>query len=1618
MAEIQGLNIDLGLKENGIQRSISEIQRSFRGLSGDLKLTNRAFDSAENSMSDYKNEINKLTVASNGLEKNLGDLRKELDREITTNGVASKKAIKLRNEFNKQSLSALTLQKRIDSLGDEYEQLAFKATVAGKIVNTGGKLKNSWDGMNDSINRIGDSFRNLGYVSNTVFQGMIVQNISSIVPVAGSAVSAIAGIGGALVAVSGGAIGLSGAFGIAFGGISAFVGQAKTALQMVEDGEMKATAELTRYNGALSSLKTQWKSLVQSNQGSIFNTMTNGINMAKTALTSLTPFITKTTNMIASMSNRMRNWVTSSQNATTAFKLINNIGPPIFQNILNSIFKVTDGLVHMANQFAPLFTWVGAGLESMANKFNKWANSTGTDNNVSQFIQYTKTNLPIVGQIFGNVFSGIVSLFQAFSGHSHTVLVGMQQVTNTFKNWANNLQGTEGFKNFIAYLNTNGPKVWQTLKNIGSIAVNVIQGLAPVGSVMMSVTRAVTGFIAKVTESKVVTTGLIGIGTVLAGMMMTFGPAILIVNSALKAYGFAMSGISAVTKICGAVQTAYRATVSGVQTATLLAMYATDKFKNSQLLAKVQMMAMKTQMVITKGATLAWTAVTKGATLATKGLGLAIRFMTGPVGIVITAITALVGVIVYLWKTNSTFRNSVIAIWNGIKNSAVTIFTALKSFFVNTWNGIKSVTLNVWRAIKNGVMTVIRLWVAQVRTNFNIMKLVVTTVFNFVKNWSIKIWRGIKNGIMAIIRGWVAVQRAQFNIMKKIVTTIFNFIKNWSIKIWRGFTNTIKNIVKAFVNVIRSRFTTLKNGIVKIITTLRNWLVKAWSFIRSKIVSIVSNLWSRVRGIFNSLSKGTRNIFNKVKSFLVNTWSSIRKRVVSIVSALWNGVRDKFNALKRGTSAIVSAVKSNLVGKFNSIKSRVTDIVSKMWSGVKNTFNNMKNGIKNFAGKIGDTITSMVNGIKKGLNSLIKAVNWVGGKLGVDAKIPQLHTGTDGASGSLTSNGAMNQNSLAVVNDRGRGNGSGPNGHQEVIQKANGQMYAPQGRNVTVPLEKGDKVINGRNTQRLQNAGVIPKFSRGTGDKTVKDMLSDARRAKRRKHKHTGVDAGEEMHGTMSNTAKEAFSAVSSAITGQGGKGKKKGVVEKITDGVKGAYNTTKNALGAAGNWAKEKAGDLLDYVGSPDKLLNKVMQEFGVSFKGIKGEIPNMLWGGMWKKLKEGVMSLFGGWLDDANEGDGDGKYIKYLDNITTPYSPNGPPKGYPFGWAHPGIDLPYHYEKVQTPLSGTAYTKDTGNVGFGHHVIVKSKSVDAIFGHMSKWAVKNGQHVNVGDTLGTSGNTGSSTGAHLHFELNKHGFGSMTGHSIDPVKWLKSHNGGGGKSGKWSGDIKKALKLAGLPTTSAYINAWKKQIQTESGGNPKALGGDDGLSDGRAKGLVQVKPGTFNAYKIAGHGNIWNGLDNLIAGMRYAKARYGAKGMLSAIGKGHGYATGGLINRNGLYNLAEGGFPEIVIPTDPSRSSDAMKLLSYAYSQVAGKGKGRDNKRPNQISNRYNGLGQSQDNSEIVNMQAQQLSAMQQQIDLLTQLVASTRNIEAQPKGFTEKQVSQAQGNRTVMQGYNLGL
>lgn len=1014
-------------------------------------------------------------------------------------------------------------------------------------------------------------------------------------------------------------------------------------------------------------------------------------------------------------------------------------------------------------------------------------------------------------------------------------------------------------------------------------------------------------------------------------------------------------------------------------------------------------------------------------------LGSAFTLLTGPVGIVIGVIAALTAGIVYLWKTNDSFRNFVINAWNSIKNTATSVFGFLKVFIPGSFKFIKDMSIKFLVSLKNGFVTIVKSIVNAGKRNFNILKAFLSFLWLSIKNNTLKTWLSIKNGtinamrsmyngvkkIIAnlknfMIRSWqfiknkvVSFAKSLASGVKKNFSNLYNFsrnifgkLKNFAINIWKNIRNKVVSYAKSLYSGVKRIFSNLYNFSKNIFGKLKNFLSNIWKNIRNNTVKFAKSLYSGVRNTFSKLFNFTRSIFSKLRNWMSSTWRKIRNSTVDFSRSLYNGVKRSFSNLYNGTRNIFSKTKNFMSNTWRSIRNNTVNTAKNLWNSVRNVFNNMSKGLKKIIGKIKGHITGMVSAVKKSLNALIKAVNWVGGKLGIDSKIPKLSTGTEGASSqSFVSNGAINRPTLATLNDKGRGNGTGSNGHQELVQRKNGSIIAPIGKDVIFPLDKGDKVISGRNTQKLRNQGFIPKFSRGTdsGEDVRKRMLREAK--KHKKHKHPTFDAGEMMRqggfgaGGAGGAAKEAWKYVTDKTKDIGSGAKH--TVKSLSDGAKKMINTTKGALGAAGTWAKEKAGDLLQYIGSPGKLVNKVLKEFGVDFSMVNGEIPKMLWDAMWKQLKEGVKSLFGGWLDDVSGGDGDGRFIKYLDNITTRYSPNGPPPGYPFNWAHPGIDLPYIYEKVLTPMGGKVETRHTAS-GFGKHVIVRAKPYDAYFGHLSKWLVKNGQRVKPGDAIGISGDTGSSSGPHLHYEMNKHGFGSMTGHSIDPVKWLKSHNGSKSVSksaSAWKPDIRRAAKAIGVRVSNADVNDVARLIQTESSGNAGVTQGIKDVNSGgnEAQGLLQYTPGSFNSYAIKGHRNIKNGYDQLLAFFNNtdwrANLSYWKRRMASGLtgwgptGRRKKYATGGLIKSAGWYNIAEGGYPEWVIPTDPSRHNDAMKMLALAAQDIDRKSSTRGNKRPNSLPKPSG----SNDNDVLLQM----LQAQQQQIALLTQIVTSNQTI-----------------------------
>ncbi|MFT2203336.1 phage tail tape measure protein [Staphylococcus chromogenes] len=724
------------------------------------------------------------------------------------------------------------------------------------------------------------------------------------------------------------------------------------------------------------------------------------------------------------------------------------------------------------------------------------------------------------------------------------------------------------------------------------------------------------------------------------------------------------------------------------------------------------------------------------------------------------------------------------------------------------------------------VAAIVHLW----RTNKNF------------RNAVIKIWKSIQVGVTAIIKFWWSFMKGYFKMWQFVIKTIFNSIKNFLFKNWNSIKNKTLGIVRLMVNGVRSHFVKMYKTISNIIQNLKKWLDKNWSKIRNSTINYTKSLLNGVKNIFNKLYNFSVNIFKNLRKNIVNNWTFLQRSVVKISSILWKSVR--------------------------------------------RIFNNMANGLKGIIGKIKGHIGGMVSAIKKGLNGLIDGLNWVGSKLSLP-KIPKLSTGTQRINRHIrtTSDGRLKYGTMAVVGDKGPGNGRGIDGRRELIQYPNGRTALTPAKDTTTFLPKGSRVISGgmrQNLEEAEGAGMYPRFSVGTWFGNAKDWIGD---------KMQGVG----------------------------------------------------RALGNSAKWLSDKVGDVMDYMDNPGKLFNKVMSLMGVNFSsltkgmGIVGDITM----GAWKNIKKAAIKWIKEGLESMNGGDGgvlDMSKLRYYYGHTAAYTRE---TGRPF---HEGLDFDYIYEPLPSTINGTAQVMPFMHGGYGNWVKIVQGALEVIYAHLSKHKLKTGQKVKIGDIVGISGDTGFSTGPHLHYEMRRNG------RHFNPLPWLKKNNGSGKGKGGWAGNIRRAASRMKVRVSNSDVQDILKLIQTESGGRESIVQQIVDINTGanRARGLLQYTPGTFAGYRVKGAGNIMSGMHQLLAFFNNSNWRRDLSAWKNRMARGitgwgpsgsRRFATGGLVH-NGLYHLGEDGYPEWIIPTDPSRADDAAKLLALASKDIS------KNKRPKHFS------------------------------------------------------------------------
>ena len=91
-------------------------------------------------------------------------------------------------------------------------------------------------------------------------------------------------------------------------------------------------------------------------------------------------------------------------------------------------------------------------------------------------------------------------------------------------------------------------------------------------------------------------------------------------------------------------------------------------------------------------------------------------------------------------------------------------------------------------------------------------------------------------------------------------------------------------------------------------------------------------------------------------------------------------------------------------------------------------------------------------------------------------------------------------------------------------------------------------------------------------------------------------------------------------------------------------------------------------------------------------------------------------------------------------------------WGRQHKGLDIKvYIGDTIRAAFSGKVrVVKNEGaRKGYGKYIVIRHyNGLETYYGHLSKWLVEENQEVRAGDPIALGGNTGRSTGSHLHFE------------------------------------------------------------------------------------------------------------------------------------------------------------------------------------------------------------------------------------------------------------------------------
>lgn len=1322
---IRGLSIEMGLAAGDINRSVSEIKRSIRGLNSEAKVTTNNFKFGEKSTKSYKEAIDTLSKSTEKQRKNVEELGKRYSKTVEEQGASSKAAQNLATEYNKQADNLNRLESQLGSMKNELAQLSEEQRIAESRWT---KIGEAAEKAGDKIQGIGTGMKDVGKKMTLGITTPVIAGITASIKAFADLEQAVGGIetlfkdsSGAVIANSETAYKRAGVSGVDYmENVTAFSasllqglgGDTEKAAKVADTAMVDMSDNANKFGTNIGDVQNAYQGFAKGNFTMLDNLRLGygGTQAEMARLVNESGVLGDTMEVTAETVKDVdfHTMIEAIHEVQSEMDITGTTAKEAEETVSGSFGMMKASFMDLSAGFGQ----EGANVEGLFE--NLWSSVGIFTDNIKRVLGTMWDNLPLAGwQKWLGAITVAMGPLLAVGG---SLLIFIGGVVKSLAPVMSSIAKAGGLlKWFTPLFSKLGVAIGVLTGPIG-LTVAAIVGIGAAFTIAYNKSDTFRGFIDSIGEKiggaigwlTDFKDGILGLfkddGMEGIDILTSIGLSQELADSLWEFTGYFIEFKNNVSEQIENVKT----TIGGIF----------EIFKGNHIGAAEMLSSVGLSEDTIDGIFLGVAKI--------KGI---YNNMKDDVSLAFSTVGSYFkqhfGGMLDWWNENGPpFIDAVITLFGNIKNTLSGFFgsssgdfgafaTLISGLWSHLWNTVSAVVQGAWSQIKMFIeigtsigQGLMEMFTAAVNGNWSEFWSILRNTASSVKDsilghlgnlkdiginlfhqlfgGAIQWFTNMKDGVIEKVLSLV--ERAvweweRFKVLTEIkIRTMVHNVKQFFSDLWSNTTQKAADIKNGVV----SRFTELKDGAINRITGLYNSVTGWFSNLYSNTTQKASFIKTAVVYAFTQLKDGTINrivgLYNSATSWFQNIYTS---------------VRDKMLNAKNTAVGFATDLKDGAVEQFTKLSDGAADMMDKIGQWI----DDKKSAIVTKAKNLG---VDLANGAIGGFNKLIGGINGVADLLGHNGDlVTPIQTISSYSTGT-----SFHKGGAALVGDKGPGNGSGGGSStREIVELPNKRQYLVDGNILFPDFPLGAKVFKNKDTEKMLG---------GSGSDNW--IQSSAK--------------------SIGNFTKKAY---------HGAK-----------DTVSGAYNSVKGIV-----------GDVWDYVKNPGELVNKMISNLDLGFD-LPSEALELASLGV-NKLKSTITDFVTDLFETA-DGGGDGSHIlgKQIYQRFGRYT-----GGLSFnGGNHYGLDTAHKHEALLSPINGII-SRIWNDYGGGNSIQVDAGKHTWWFMHLSKILTSVGERIKAGQKIAVTGSTGnfvSGTG-HLHTQVMEGGVGNA--HAIDPLPILKNLKG-----------------------------------------------------------------------------------------------------------------------------------------------------------------------------------------------------------------------------------------------------